>query len=391
MSKAKKLKSVLIILLLGIVILQGLWINDAYHERKSHLKDHIQSSVLHSINTYCLECDSLISVAEKSIEKSISRELISLNENIKFKIKLESSKNKYASNKDAIIYKLNCKNNLENKYLYFLPDSTKSYILNSILSWILLSSLFIILLSIFTGIYFRDINNKKQLQGMKDDFIGNMTHELKTPISTISVASEILQNDIIIDNPEKIKQYSHIIFEENNRLKRLVDRVMQVGLFEEGKLVIDKVECNIHKIIDEAYKPLSIVIEKKGGSITVDYQSKISTISIDKNHIKNVISNIIENAIKYTESSPKIHISTISNDDSLIIKIKDNGIGISKKDQKHIFKKYYRAESIENSKTGFGIGLFYVYQIIKAHSAKISVVSDGNNGSVFILQFNAIG
>jgi len=244
-------------------------------------------------------------------------------------------------------------------------------------------------LSIFTGLYFKDISSIKQLQAMKDDFIGNMTHELKTPISTISVASEILQNDRIIDNPSKIKQYSQIIFEENNRLKRLVDRVMQVGLFEGGKLIINKEKCDINALIVETYLPLKLVVEKRKGVITTDLNASNPFVEIDKSHIKNVISNIIENAIKYSNDELAINISTISKNNEILVKIKDNGIGISKEDQKHIFEKYYRSNSVENNKkTGFGIGLFYVYQVIKSHGATINVESRINKGTTFILHFN---
>ena len=389
MSKTKKLKSILISLLLAIVILQGLWINDAYRERKIHLKTHIQSSVLHSINSYCINNNGNINLAETNIRFLIIDELNNLNENINFQIRIVSSKYEYLNKKDAVAYHLNCKNNLNHKYLVFIPESTSIYVFNSILNWILLSLLFIILLSIFTGLYFKDISSNKQLQAMKDDFIGNMTHELKTPISTISVASEILQNDRIIDNPNKIKQYSQIIFEENNRLKRLVDRVMQVGLFEEGKLIINKERCNINELIEETYLPLKLVIEKHKGIITANLEASNPFVEVDLNHIKNVISNIIENAIKYSNNNLKININTITNNNGVTVEIIDNGIGISKENQKHIFEKYYRSNSVENNKkTGFGIGLFYVYQVIKAHGATIKVKSEINEGSMFILHFS---
>jgi len=389
MSKSRKLKSILISLLLAIVILQGLWINDAYRERKTHLKTHIQSSVLHSINSYCINNDSSIRLAETTIRSHIIDELNNLNETIDFKISIVNSKAEYLNKKDTYAYDLNCKNNIQKKYLIFIPESTSVYIFNSILSWIMLSLLFIILLSLFTGLYFKDISSNKQLQAMKDDFIGNMTHELKTPISTISVASEILQNDRIINNPNKIKQYSQIIFEENNRLKRLVDRVMQVGLFEEGKLVINKERCDINELIEETYLPLKLVVEKHKGIITTNLKANNPFVDIDIGHIKNVISNIIENAIKYSNEELSISISTINKNNGILVEIKDNGIGISKEDQKHIFKKYYRSNSIENNKkTGFGIGLFYVYQVIRAHGATISVDSKINKGTTFILHFN---
>ena len=223
---------------------------------------------------------------------------------------------------------------------------------------------------------------------MKDEFISNMTHELKTPISTISVASEILQNNYVNHDKDKVIKYSQMIFEENNRLKRLVDRVMQVGLFEEGRLSITKETVDIHKIIIEAYKPLELVINKKNGSILTDFQLNNSMIDIDTNHIRNVISNIIENAIKYSDNELSIIIRTYEKNNKAIVVIKDKGIGISKSDQKNIFNKYYRSNTISNSnKTGFGIGLFYVYQVMKAHECSIGINSELGKGSEFELQF----
>jgi len=390
MSKSLKLKSILVSLLLGIVVLQGFWISDSYRERKSHLKTHIQSSVLHSINSYCIENEQINTNTISNISKQIKVELKNLNESLKFEIKIDSINNSILG-KDISVYKIQCSKESKEKYLFFIPHSTKSYIINSILSWLLLSLLFIVLLFVFTGIYFRDISSNKQLQIMKDEFISNMTHELKTPISTISVASEILQNNYVNHDKEKVVKYSQMIFEENNRLKRLVDRVMQVGLFEEGRLTIIKEAADIHKIIDEAYKPLELVINKKNGSISTNYQIENPIVSIDTNHIRNVISNIIENAIKYSNSELSITISTYKKDNKVFVSIKDKGIGINKSDQKHIFNKYYRSNTISNSnKTGFGIGLFYVYQVMKAHSNSIKINSELNNGSEFILQFDLV-
>jgi len=387
MSKSLKLKSILVSLLLGILILQGFWISDSYRERKSHLKTHIQSSVLHSINSYCIDNQNINSQTIHDISEQIKVELKNLNESLEFEIRIDSISNSILG-KDISIYKIQCSKESKDNYLFFIPYSTKSYIINSILSWLLLSILFIILLFIFTGMYFKDISSNKQLQIMKDEFISNMTHELKTPISTISVASEILQNNYVNHDKDKVVKYSQMIFEENNRLKRLVDRVMQVGLFEEGRLTITKETTDIHNIINEAYKPLELVINKKNGNISTDFQLNNSFVDIDTNHIRNVISNIIENAIKYSDNELSIIIRTYEKNNKAIVVIKDKGIGISKNDQKNIFNKYYRSNTISNSnKTGFGIGLFYVYQVMKVHSYSISISSELGNGSEFILEF----
>ncbi len=390
MTKYIKFKSILISLLIGIIALQGLWINKAYNERELHLINHIESAIKHATTKYCKDNTYPSVLSDSILTVYTNNELSFLKENPKFTLQtIDNIPLEKNANPNILFFEIQCSNT--NKPILIkinLVDENK-YILGELISWISLSILFLILLAIFTTIFLRNINLQGQIQKMKDEFTSNMTHELKTPISTISVASEILQNDKVNNDKEKIIRYSTIIHEENNRLKRLVDRVMQVSLFESGRLNISLTEENINQVISDVCIPLQILISKHGGYLELNLDKNKTQIPIDKTHFSNVISNLIENSIKYCKSKPEVTISTKLTEKHFIIVIKDNGIGIEKVNLKHIFKKYYRVKNEKSeNKTGFGLGLFYVYQVVKAHKADIQVESQINIGTTFKITFN---
>jgi two-component system phosphate regulon sensor histidine kinase PhoR len=216
-----------------------------------------------------------------------------------------------------------------------------------------------------------------------------MTHELKTPISTISVASEILQNEKVNHDMKKIMRYAEIIHEENNRLKLLVDRVMQVALFESGRMTFMLEPTNIHELIQQTTQPLALLIQKRNGSLSLNLNASKSRVKADISHFKNIITNLVENAIKYNENEPIITITTSNEKHKISISIKDNGIGMDAKNSKYIFEKYYRIDPLNNQKTtGFGLGLFYVSKVIKGHGANIEVKSELGKGSEFIISMD---
>jgi signal transduction histidine kinase len=391
MKTLLRLKGIIVSLLLGIIFLQGIWINNAYNERKLQFSKHLNSAVNHSLRHFCDKKIYLYPNSNTDLDKLIQYELELLGETVDFKTQLLSvSVNKRdIITKYTHLYALRCADNQKYRSLLVQVNSESRYLAQSIFSWISLSALFVLLLSVFTTIYLRNLNNHKQLQLMKDEFISNMTHELKTPISTISVASEILQNEKISIDLEKVKRYSDIIHEENNRLKRLVDRVMEVAIFESGRTQMQMVIGDLHELITNSVKPLKLVTQKRNGDIHLQLEASNYNFPFDKNHLSNIISNLIENAIKYNERQPHISIRTFNLQEKLIIQIEDNGIGISEDDLKHVFEKYYRSKSHhKNQKTGFGLGLFYVYQVVKSHNGHIRVESRLNEGSRFVISFN---
>ena len=224
---------------------------------------------------------------------------------------------------------------------------------------------------------------QKKLDEMKTDFINNMTHELKTPISTISLSSNVIMKKDIISQPERLYHYAEIISQENERLKIQVERVLQLALFEQKDFGLNFQSISVDKIIEKAIEPFKPLLQEKNGKYSIKGDDLF--VEADEHHFYNAISNLIDNAIKYCkEENPIIEITKTNLGKNISIKVKDNGIGMEKEEMKHIFKKFYRAPTgnIHDVK-GFGIGLSYVEQIVKMHNGSIKVNSWKNKGTAF--------
>jgi two-component system phosphate regulon sensor histidine kinase PhoR len=223
---------------------------------------------------------------------------------------------------------------------------------------------------------------------MKTDFVNNMTHEFKTPISTISVSSEMLIKSAVSKNPEKVKKYAKIIFDENVRLKNQVERVLQIASIDKGEYNLRMNPIDLHNIIESCVSNFEVVIAEKKGKIYTDLKADMHIITADRHHMTNVINNLLDNANKYSEEKPEIRISTENSEGRIEISIKDNGMGMSKESQKHIFKKFHRIQTgdIHDIK-GFGLGLYYVYTVVEAMGGSVFVVSELNKGSEFKISF----
>lgn len=230
------------------------------------------------------------------------------------------------------------------------------------------------------------ILRQKKISEMKNDFINNMTHEFKTPISTISLACEALGDKDIIKSENLYNNYINVINEENRRLGGMAERILQSASLEKGQIILKKEEINVHEVIIEAIKNIQLQVEKKGGMIETLFKAENHIVDADKVHITNVIFNLLDNANKYTPVAPKIVISTENSYSGLLISVKDNGLGISKANQKKIFEKLYRVPTgnIHNVK-GFGLGLSYVKAIVERHGGKITLESEINEGTKFII------
>jgi two-component system phosphate regulon sensor histidine kinase PhoR len=220
------------------------------------------------------------------------------------------------------------------------------------------------------------IVRQKKIDDMKTDFINNMTHELKTPISTISLSSKVINNPDIINNPERLSRYASIIEEENIRLKNQVEKVLQISFFEKQEIQLNINNSNIKELIEASIKPFQILLQEKNGKINLTGTDVIA--QIDENYFSNVISNLIDNAIKYAgDSAPEIDISIKKVAQNFTLSIADKGIGMKKEEMKNIFTKFYRVPTgnIHNVK-GFGIGLSYVQLMVKQHLGTIDVKSE---------------
>ena len=211
-----------------------------------------------------------------------------------------------------------------------------------------------------------------------------MTHELKTPISTIGLSSEVLLNKDIHKDPERIHRYAQIIKDENSRLESQVERVLQLAMLDKGEINLKKETINIEQLIKESVEVFRISTEQNGGTITTSFDMKENNLLADKVHVTNIIHNLLDNASKYSPDSPTIDVKAFTLNNGISVSITDNGKGINKEQQKLIFDKFYRVPtgSVHDVK-GFGLGLYYVKQIINQHGGKISVESEINKGSKF--------
>lgn len=228
------------------------------------------------------------------------------------------------------------------------------------------------------------ILRQKRLSEIQKDFINNMTHEFKTPISTIAISSEVLRDPGIVHTPERLLNYATIIQNENNRLKQQVERVLQMARFEKEDIGLKKEILNVHDLIREATKNSSLSLEEKNGEIQLQLDATSCMAMLDRLHFTNVFYNLLDNAIKYTSKAPEICIVTKNTNSALLIEINDNGVGISEENQKKIFHRFYRVPTgnLHDIK-GFGLGLNYVKSIVEAHKGKISVISEAGKGSTF--------
>jgi signal transduction histidine kinase len=230
------------------------------------------------------------------------------------------------------------------------------------------------------------ILRQKELSNIKNDFVNNMTHEFKTPISTISLASQMLMDPAVGKTPDTLKYISNVIRDETKRLSFQVEKVLQMAIFEKDKSMLKLNEIKINSLIKDIVGNFSLKVTSKGGIITSNLKATYDIALIDEVHFTNVIFNLMDNAQKYCDKPLLLTIETWNEKDSLLISIEDNGIGISKDDLKRIFEKFYRVSTgnLHNVK-GFGLGLAYVKKIIQEHRGTIKVESELNIGTKFII------
>jgi two-component system phosphate regulon sensor histidine kinase PhoR len=253
--------------------------------------------------------------------------------------------------------------------------------------WVYSSGIILIVI-LFFGYSVWLILKQKRLSDIKNDFINNMTHELKTPISTISVSSEVLLREGICQDPERVNQYARIIFNENKRLESQVERVLQLATLDKEKIELRKTSIDVHGMILSCAANFRLAVEAEGGKLDLHLDAIQHVMEGDRVHLTNIIYNLIDNAKKYADKEPLIVVSTANERGGILISVKDNGIGIGSDALKHVFEKFYRVPTgnVHNVK-GFGLGLYYVKMMTEQHQGTVSVKSEAGKGSEFILYF----
>jgi len=264
-----------------------------------------------------------------------------------------------------------------------------AYVLSSIFgigALTFLLTLFIVLVS--TSALYQIIRQKK-LSEIKTDFINNMSHEFKTPIATINLALDAISNPKSISSMSSINKYVGLIREENLRMLKQVENVLRISQLEKSKDPIIKKLIHLHPLIKEAIKHVKLLLESKNGKIEIKNQADQDLFLGNANHFTNVIINILDNAIKYTDTEPQILIQTWIDKQHLILSIEDRGFGMSATTQKKIFEKFYRESSgdVHNIK-GHGLGLAYVKKIMDLHQGQVEIKSKPGQGSTFTLSVN---
>jgi two-component system phosphate regulon sensor histidine kinase PhoR len=243
---------------------------------------------------------------------------------------------------------------------------------------------------IFTAFFItiRALINQKKLSEIKSDFINNMTHEFKTPLATISLAVDALKNEKVINDRSKMDYFSGIIKDENKRMNKQVETILQAALLDKQEVQLNVKELHAHSLIQAALNNIQLPLAAKDGQLIVKLDAANDCILADDVHFTNIINNLLDNAVKYSNDGVHVTLSTSNINNQLRVKIEDNGIGMNRETLQRIFEKFYRAHTgnIHNVK-GFGLGLSYVKTIVDAHKGKIKAESIAGKGSSFILDF----
>lgn len=270
-----------------------------------------------------------------------------------------------------------------NTLLVYFPEQ-KSIVLKSLSGLMLVSVFFtlIIVLSSILGIV--TMLRQKKISDIKTDFINNMTHEFKTPIATISIAVDSINNAKVIDEPERIKSFTRIIKEENNRMNARVEQVLQMALLDSSEFRLNLKPVDLNALVAKVAGNIRLQVENREGRLELQPGALNSVVEADEIHLSNVVMNLLDNANKYSPGKPEIRITTANRDSSVMVTVEDKGMGMNMETQRKIFEKFYRLTTgnIHNVK-GFGLGLSYARAIVLAHKGEIKVTSEPGKGSTF--------
>jgi signal transduction histidine kinase len=361
-------------------------------EKKISYKKVLVDNIVEKIITVEVPIEQRISAAK--IDLLIAREfkMRGLNLEYKYVVRHENGEalfgadNVKTSGRDVYIRQLFPSDLLSERYYLAVTFPYKQSYIYKAMGATLLASL--ALLAIVLGVFFGTLSailRQKKLSQIRNDFASNMTHELKTPIATISLAAQML-NDPNVPNEKKNYDYlSSMIMAQSKQLSFLVERVLQLAMFESGRLRLRERRVDFHQLAGKVLDGFALRAQAKGASMARAFNARECTILVDEVHFSNIFGNLIDNALKYGKDDPIIVVSTRNTEDGkLLIQVRDNGIGMSKEDVRRVFEQFYRAHTgnLHNVK-GFGLGLSYVKKIVEAHNGEIWIDSELGKGSTF--------
>lgn len=276
---------------------------------------------------------------------------------------------------------------LANEHLFIIIPDFKTQVWQSLTWMIVFSALFTIIIIAAFYITVRTMLNQKKMSEIKSDFINNMTHEFKTPLATISLAVDALKNEKVINDRTKMQYFNNIIRDENKRMNKHVETILQAALMEKQEFRLNLTTVHIHELLQQIADNFQLQLQEKNGKIELLLNAAKDEVRADEVHFTNILSNLIDNAIKYSKENLVIKLVTHRTPKHFLIQVQDNGIGMSKETVKRVFEKFYRAHTgnIHNVK-GFGLGMSYVKSVIDAHKGRIRVESILGKGSTFTIE-----
>jgi len=355
---------------------------------KAHYMEEMKNTPIH------------LRVTNKLINKLLSKKLLENDIDIDFEFAIYSKD--LATKVQSDYFELEMRSTLKipifldnseesNYWLYVNFPERNKFILSSIVGMTMLSVIFtiIIIIAYTSAIY--QLRKQRQISQIKTDFINNMTHEFKTPIATINLALDAIRNPKIINDEDKVKRYLGMIKEENKRMHAQVENVLRISKLEKNELNISKDKVALHDLVTDAVAHLELIVENRNGYIKAHLEAINSDVLANETHFTNVIVNMLDNAVKYSAEAPQIDLYTENVGNNILLKIKDQGNGMSKAVQKKVFEKFYREHTgdVHNVK-GHGLGLAYVKRIVDDHHGYVSVESEKGKGSTFIIKLPLI-
>lgn len=255
-------------------------------------------------------------------------------------------------------------------------------------SWVYVyMTLFLVL--IIVAMFFlsmRTLSVQRKLDRMKTQFINNMTHEIKTPLATISLACEMLQDPTVSQDRESQKNFISIVSDENHRLQVLVETLLQSAKMADKRYRITHKEVDLNRLMERVASSFRLSLTKRNGTVDLQLAANPSTLMADEMHLTNLVFNLVDNGIKYSDGKPHIELSTRNVDGGIELRVQDHGMGIAKEDQKHVFERFYRVSTGDvHDVKGFGIGLSYVAEVVRLHRGTITLESELGKGTTFIV------